>query len=89
MECKNIWDKVFKNGPSKTCLKQTIPFKFFKGCPPQVLLGPFLNTLSHTGLNKVGVTQFQKQYSRGIFKTDCSEMPENPQENSLDRVRID
>ena len=22
-------------------------FKFFKGCLPQVLLGPFLNTLSH------------------------------------------
>ena len=23
------------------------PFKFFKGCLPQILLGPFLNTLSH------------------------------------------
>ena len=23
------------------------PFKFFKGCLPQVLLGPFLNALSH------------------------------------------
>ena len=22
------------------------PFKFFKGCLPQILLGPFLNTLS-------------------------------------------
>ena len=22
-------------------------YKFFKGCLPQVLLGPFLNTLSH------------------------------------------
>ena len=22
-------------------------FKFFKGCLPQILLGPFLNTLSH------------------------------------------
>ena len=21
--------------------------KFFKGCPPQILIGPFLNTLSH------------------------------------------
>ena len=25
--------------------------KFFKGCPPQILLGPFLNTLSHININ--------------------------------------
>ena len=24
--------------------------KFFKGCLPQILLGPFLNTLSHFGI---------------------------------------
>ena len=29
----NIWDKV----------------KFLKGCLPQILLGPFLNTLAHLG----------------------------------------
>ena len=29
--------KLFKNGPSKM---------FYKGCFPQILLGPFLNTLS-------------------------------------------
>ena len=29
------WDKVFKNGSSK----------IFKGCLPQILLGPFLNNL--------------------------------------------
>ena len=34
---KLIWDKVFKNGPSK----------FFKGYLPQIVLGPFLNTLFH------------------------------------------
>ena len=33
----NIWVKVFKNGPSK----------IFKGCLARMLLGPFLNTLSH------------------------------------------
>ena len=56
----DIWDKVFKNGPSKICgwqpfkilkgyglFKQTISHKFFKVCLPQVLLGPFLNTLFH------------------------------------------
>ena len=31
---KNIWGKVFKNGPSKICL-------------PQILPGLFLKTLSH------------------------------------------
>ena len=28
------------------CLSRRYPFKFFKGCLPQILLGPFLNTLS-------------------------------------------
>ena len=46
-----IWDKVFKNGPSKICRRQPLSrpyaFKVFKGCIPQILLGPFLNTLSH------------------------------------------
>ena len=32
-----FWDKVFKSG---LC-------KFFKGCLPQNLLSPLLNTLSH------------------------------------------
>ena len=29
------------------CLKQTTSLKFFKGCLSQILLGTFLNTLSH------------------------------------------
>ena len=28
-------------------LSRPYHFKFFKGCLPQILLGPFLNTLSH------------------------------------------
>ena len=53
-----VWEKVLKNGPSKICgrqplkdlkghglLKQTISLQ---GCLPQILLGPILNTLSHT-----------------------------------------
>ena len=31
------------------------PFKFFKGCLPQIFLGPFLNTLSHTAISKKDV----------------------------------
>ena len=54
-----ILDKVFKNGPSKICGIQPLknwkgygplsilyPLKFFKECPPQILLGLFLNTVS-------------------------------------------
>ena len=44
---KNIWNKLFKNGPSKICeiqplnnlLKQTISLQSFKGCILQILLG--------------------------------------------------
>ena len=49
-----VWDKVFKNGPSKICGRQPlkiwsdmVPLKFFTRCLSQILLGPFLNTLSH------------------------------------------
>ena len=28
------------------CLGKSYPFNFFKGCLPQILLGPLLNTLS-------------------------------------------
>ena len=33
-----IWVKVFKNGPSK--IRQTISLQVFKGCLPNILLGP-------------------------------------------------
>ena len=52
------WDKIFKSGPNKICGRQPLkhlkgygllsrpyPFNFFKGCLPQILLGPLLNTL--------------------------------------------
>ena len=44
--------QVLKNGPSKICGRQPLKnlkylFKFFKGCLPQILHGPILNTLSH------------------------------------------
>ena len=34
------------------CLSRPYPFKFFKGCLPQILLGPLLNTLSHISMYK-------------------------------------
>ena len=58
----SMWDKVFKNGPSKMCGRQgfknlkwygllTYHLKCFKGCLPQILLGLFLNTLPHMQLH--------------------------------------
>ena len=61
---EHIWVNVFKNGPSKICprqplknsksyglLRQTISL-FFKGCVWQILLGSFLNTLTHICITK-------------------------------------
>ena len=55
---KDIRNKVFKSRPSKICGRQPLknlkgygllsrlyPFKSFKGCLPQILLGLLLNTL--------------------------------------------
>ena len=47
---KDTWAKVFKNGLSKVCGSRPYHFKFFKGCLPQILLGPFLNTLTYMNL---------------------------------------
>ena len=48
----DIRDKVFMSGLSKFCGRQTLTrdmvcLKFFKGCLPQNLLSPLLNTLSY------------------------------------------
>ena len=46
-------EQIIKNGPSKIYgiqnLNESKPYhsKFFKGCILQILLGPFLNILSH------------------------------------------
>ena len=50
-----IWDKAFKSGLSKFCGRQPLrnPFKFFKGCLPQNLLRPLLNTLPHMRYSSV------------------------------------
>ena len=41
-----IWVNVFKNKLSKICLGRSYHFRVFKGCLPQILLGPFLSTLT-------------------------------------------
>ena len=56
----NLWKTAFKK------LKWgMVCFRFFKGRPPQILLGPFLNTLSHTNLTIVlskNILHYQRQY---------------------------
>ena len=45
-----------------TYLGRSYGFKFFKGCAPQILFGPFLNTLSHMFLAIVawGICTFKQ-----------------------------
>ena len=38
-----MWDKVFKNRPIKICGRQSL----------KILIGPFLNTLSHLTLTEI------------------------------------
>ena len=48
MEKVNFWKTAFKKFEGAwSALSKPHPLKFFKGCLPQSLLGPFLNTLSH------------------------------------------
>ena len=60
------WTKVFKIGPSKNCGRQPFHFKFhfkyFKGCLPQILLGPFLNTLTHIFHQKKVLKEYEKYF---------------------------
>ena len=45
---QNLWKATFKK--SVVCLARPYHFKFFKGCLPQILLGPFLDILPHITL---------------------------------------
>ena len=46
-EVKFVEDSHKKIWIGMVCLKQTIPLQIFKGCLPQILIDPFLNTLTH------------------------------------------
>ena len=50
------------SSPWKVCLGRLYHFKFFKGCLPKILLGPFLNTLTHMQINdyEVVILEFDK-----------------------------
>ena len=48
---ENLWKAAFKKfeviWSALVCLGKPYHFTFFKGCLPQILLSPFLNTLCH------------------------------------------
>ena len=56
-------NKLFKNGPSKICGRQ--PLKNSKGSG--LLLGPFLNTLSHINLVITNRETSERQLNWGFF----------------------
>ena len=53
----NYLEESIQEWPSEICATQSLkiltkyPIKFFKDCLLQILLGPFLNTLSHLCLS--------------------------------------
>ena len=53
------------------CLNRPYPFKFFKGCLRQILLGPFLNTLLQMILRNAGSMEMYLQLVliRSLFRT--------------------
>ena len=42
-----VENSISKTSREMLCLSRPYPFKFLKGCLPQILLGPLLNTLFH------------------------------------------
>ena len=47
---QNLWKTAFKKVEMIWFAYRPYNFTFFKGCPPQILLGSFLNTLTHMKL---------------------------------------
>ena len=60
-QVKFMEDNFLKVWSDIVCLSRPYHFKFFQGCLPQILLGPFLNTLPRTLL-------IEEQPYRKIFK---------------------
>ena len=45
---QNLWKTAFKKSEGLcSALSRPWPFEFFKGCLPKIVLGPFLNALTH------------------------------------------
>ena len=75
-------------------LGRAYQFKFFKGCLPQILLGPFLNTLSHLSirenLSQVGQTDHSlgRPYHFKFFKGCLPQIVLGPFLNTLSQINV-
>ena len=49
------------------CLSRPYYFKFFKGCLPQVLLGPFLNTLTRSRIKFADGSSWRSQAKHYLY----------------------
>ena len=68
-QVKFVEDNLQKIWSDMICLSRPCHFKFFKGCLPQISLGPFLNTLSQIQLWDISKnSDFKKKsFFRGFF----------------------
>ena len=75
-----MWNKAFKNFEVIwSAYADYITSNFFKGCPPQILLGPFLNTLTCM----IFSVQLLLLTSRKSFKTQTVAFPNGNESNTL------
>ena len=102
-----IWGKVFKNRLSKICGRQPLKnlkcmvclsrlyrIKYFKGCRPQILLGPILNILTHIyvlhpfdlqnrGSFQNQTSQFKVEITQDVLKKKFADMEDSVSTQNL------
>ena len=82
-----IWVKVFKNGPSKVCGRQLYHFNFFKGCLPNILLGPaYICCMKATKDTILHCPLIEAAIKCALQEKVILEILQNSQENTCARV---
>ena len=74
-----MWNTAFKNLERHGLLKRNISTQFFKGCLPQILLGPFLSTLPQMLLKLLIAHNIVKPNNENSSKKNSNE--ENTNQN--------
>ena len=81
-QVKFVEDSLYKVWRVWSALGRLYPVKIFEGCLPQILLGPFLNTLSHTKCNLIGSSELNKiPYFRIKSEKNCRKHGKNISSN--------
>ena len=77
-QVKFVEDSLSKIWMDMVCLSRLYPFKFFKGCLPKILLGPFLNTLSQMiPCLKINTKSMIKKRCSGSFNKKGFQLGQN------------